>query len=188
MIRHRRAAAAGAASLVLTLFSASCQDEVVRPDQGALPEEIAALPAGVHPIVSIPGLENAQPGSTLLLRIHLHSVQMEDEVASYQGVFTFDPEAIEIQGGSFPDGVLGAWNQVETGKVRFAGAVLEGIGSRPALELRIRLRRIPTERDFSVELEEMVAAERLAVIEQETPAAAQTILTSANMDLDFEAR
>ena len=184
MTIHRTAAPSRAASLLVFLAVTACQDEVVRPDQGALPEEIAALPAGVHPVISIPGLETATVGGTVLLRVHLHSVEMQDDVASYQGVFGYDPAAIEIQGGSFPEGVLGAWNQVETGRIRFAGAVIEGIGTRPVLELRGRLKRLLTQDDFFVELEEIVAAEKLEVMTQNVVAAGRApILTSANLDL-----
>ena len=187
MMPRLRVTPAGVAYLLSAVAMTGCQDEVVRPDQGALPAEIKALPAGFHPIVSIPGLETATVGGTVLLRVHLYAVDMEDEVASYQGVFRYEPEVLEIQGGSFPEGVLGAWNQIEPGTIRFAGAVIEGIGTRPVLELRGRLKQIPSQDDFFVELEEIVAAEKLEVITQDVVAAGEApILTSAN--LDFTAR
>lgn len=173
----------GVVALSFLVFSA-CQDEVVRPDQGALPEEIASLPPGIHPIVSIPGLETAVVGSSITLRVHLHSVDIEDEVASYQGVFVYEPDVLEIQTGSFPDGILGAWNQIEPGRIRFAGAVLEGIGTRPILELRGRLKRMPAKDDFFVQIEEVVAAEKLVVMTNDVVLAdAAPILTSANLEL-----
>lgn len=184
MTSHRCIRPAGAACLLLSVALGACRDEVVRPDQGALPEEIATLPAGIHPIVSIPGLATATVGGTVLVRVHLHAVEVEDEIASYQGIFRYDPDVIEIQSGSFPEGVLGAWNQLESGTLRFAGAVVEGIGTRPIIELRGRLKRIPGQGDFLVELEEIVAADKLQVMTKEVVAAGQApILTGANLDL-----
>lgn len=160
----------------------ACHDDLVEPDQPALPEEISTLPPGIHPVLSIPGLDAVGPGTSFVLRVHLFAVGLDDPVASYQGELHFDPDALEIQGGSVPDGILGAWNLTDPGVIRFAGATLEGVGDRPVVELDARAKRRLRAQDFTVTLEEVVAADGFRALTAQVTNGAP-ILTDAILDL-----
>ena len=168
--------------LFLAVATLACEDDLVEPDQQSIPEEILSLPPGIHPVISLPGLDDVRAGTSFVLRVHLYAVDVADGVASYQGEFRFDPDAMEVTGGHFPDGVLGAWHQTGPGVVRFAGATMEEIGDRPAVELIATAKRGLKSQDFAVTLEEVVGTEGFrGLMDQVAPGA--PILTDAILDL-----
>lgn len=174
---------AGAAIIIFAmLVMVGCEDEqLVAPGSSPLPAEIAALPAGIHPILSIPGMEAGQPQQITRIRLHLFSVGVDETIAGYQGVLRYDPSALEILDGTFSEGVVGAWNVVEPGLLRFAGASLDGIKEIPAIELTVRAHRPPFARDFRVEMEEIVAAKDFVDMTARVDRGAAVIVTGARL-------
>lgn len=168
----------GSVSLIPILVLA-CHDDLVESDPYGLPEEIKALPPGLHPVISIPDLGQFVPGSVIKISIHLHAVDVSSAIASYQGEFGFPPDLLTIVRGDFTDEVLGAWNETSPGIVRFAGAVLDGVGSRPILELTVRATRRPSPNDFTVVIEEAIGAGQFADLTSMIPSETTPVLTEA---------
>jgi hypothetical protein len=75
-------------------------------------------------------------------------------VGSFSGELRFDPGTLTLDGGEVPAGLLVLWNQVEPGRVRFAGASTEGFGDGAVLVLRFRGRGAVPADAFRVRLEE----------------------------------
>jgi hypothetical protein len=79
-------------------------------------------------------------------------------VGSFVGEVTFDTAAATLAGGSVPQGLTVAWNAVSPGRVRFAGASLEGFGAAPVLVLRFA-GRVPSADAVHVRLTEAFAVD-----------------------------
>lgn len=91
------------------------------------------LAPGLHPVVAVTGRQ----GDTTTLELRLARVGTAEQVAAYQGELAFDPAALRLAGADVPPGVAGAWNPVAPGRLRFAGAALQGIGDGPMLVVRV---------------------------------------------------
>lgn len=148
----------GALALVVagSIVVWGCQDEPTAPGLGALPVEVQHLGTGIHPVLALPGLEFGTPERVSRIRLHLFEVGQDNPLASYQGELRYDPKAVEVVEGSFPEGLLGAWNLVEPGLIRFAGIAPDGLNGVAALDLKVRALRLPSARDFQVQIEELV--------------------------------
>lgn len=147
----------GALILGMGVLLSACDDHPVQPaGEDAAVDELEQLPKGIHPVVSIPGLELWSPGQELTIRIHLKAVDVEAPLQSYQGEIRFDPELLAVQGAGFPDGLMGAWHAAIPGRLRFAGITLDDVGLRAALELTVLPTRRPVATDFQVVMEEIV--------------------------------
>ena len=139
-----------ACALLAAGVSAGC-DNTVQPEAR---DPLAGLAPGIHPVVVVTG----RSGDTTTLELRLHQVGVKAIVASYQGQLGFDGGAVRVAGARVPDGIAGAWNEVQPGRVRFAGAALDGIGERPMLVLRA-VSAAPVEAaTFTLEMEEVVSA------------------------------
>jgi hypothetical protein len=102
------------------------------------------------------------------------AVDVDREVNSVQGDLYYDRDALSLRGVTVPDGLMGAWNQVETGHIRFAGISLEALSGRRLLELAVVSGRPLRSEDFRVTLDEIVSAEEFrdltpAVVEGRSP-------------------
>ena len=123
----------------------------------------------------MPGLT---AGEVSEIRVLLLDVEIEGAIAAYQGELHYDAEALEVLDARFADGVLGAWAIPEKGRLRFAGAALEGIEDAPALVLQVRAVRPPMASDFRVVLEEITAAEGFADLTSKVVTEQQPVVTS----------
>lgn len=160
----------------------ACQDEVTAPLSSGLPIELQRLEQGIHPVLSIPALDRTGGGELVEIHLHLRSVDVEGPVASYQGEFRFDPDALSVIEGRFPEGLLGAWNEVEPGLVRFAGVSLEGLGEGAALTLTVETHRSLAAGDFQINVEEVVMAEGFTDLTDQVVRRDVPILTRARFD------
>lgn len=167
--------------LFLVGLSVACRDDVIDPGQAPVTQSIDDLPPGIHPVLSIPGLGDAAPGSTLEIHLHLVAVEVEGDIASYQGEFRYDPEVLNVTGAAFPDGILGAWNEVSSGVIRLAGITPEGVGSEAATMFTATVLRRPSADDFEVELEEIVTG-TFEDLSEEVSARPAPVLTDAVLD------
>jgi hypothetical protein len=150
--------AVAAAVIALPLFLGACEDEPLsghRAEEAELPE----LPPGIHPVISVPDAQEWQAGQPSRVALHLIAVEVDEGVNSAQGDLFYDHEELDLQEVKFPQGLMGAWNEVEEGHVRFAGISLDVIGDRPVLEMSISSARPLQARDFEVRLDEIVTAE-----------------------------
>lgn len=153
MRRTRRIGRSRALALVLGLaLVAGCKD-AVSPQE---PDVLAGLGPGIHPIVVLA----SRSGPTAQVEIHLKRIQVDDRVASYQGELEFDTKVLTLSGAEIPSPVMGAWNETAPGKVRFAGAALDGVPDGAVLVLRFttRGRGSVLAEDFKLRMEELVAA------------------------------
>jgi hypothetical protein len=139
-----------AAAAVLALLGA-CDNTLETQTQAEAP----VLTPGVHAVVVVaPGTG----GSATEVQLHLRRQGVATPIASYQGEMRYDVSALTVQGGSFPAGVVGAWNEVEPGHIRFAAVATEGLPGTLALTLRATPRGEIGESAFRVRMEELVGA------------------------------
>ena len=117
--------------------------------------ETPILPPGVHAVVVV---APAAAGAPAEVQLHLRRQGVESPLASYQGELRYDVSRLTVQGGGFPAGVVGAWNEVEPGRIRFAAAAPEGLGGTLALTLRATPRGEIGESAFQVRLDELGGA------------------------------
>lgn len=145
------------AAALLALLGAC--DNTLQTQTGAAP----ALSQGVHAVVVVPP---APAGSPAEVQLHLRREGVETPIASFQGELRYDVSKLTVQGGSFPSGVMGAWNEVEPGRIRFAAASIDGMAGTLALTLRATPRGEIGESTFRVTMEELVGT---ATFEDLTP-------------------
>lgn len=137
------------AGAVLAVGLAGC--EPASPVAPQPPEEPVA--PGIHPTLVVA----AQTGDSAVVELYLRRVQVPDEVASYQGELRYDATRLHLSAAAFPAGAAGVWNEVEPGRLRFAGAAPGGVGDAAVLTLRFA-RSGPVEAaGFTVAMEEVVA-------------------------------
>jgi hypothetical protein len=145
------------ASIVLPAVVATvllgCSDLLGTEQELAL-NPFERLDPGIHPV-----LVTAENGTEARVELHLKRVDVDDKVASYQGELTYDAETLVLSGGEIPSGITGAWNEVEKGKVRFAGVSLGGIEEGAVLTLTFTAQRALDASDFELKMEEIVAVE-----------------------------
>lgn len=166
----------------VVLALVACEDDVTAPLSAGLPIELQQLEQGIHPVLSIPALDRTGGGALVEIYVHLRSVGVEGPVASYQGEFRFDPDALSVVEGRFPEGLLGAWNEVEPGLIRFAGISLEGLGDGVALTLTVDTHRALAARDFQINIEEVVRAEGFTDLTDQVVRRDAPILTRTRFD------
>ncbi len=126
-------------------------------ENAAEPKETSVLEGlapGIHPIVVVGG----RSGNVTQVELHLKRIQVDASISSYQGELEYDTGALTLAGAELPGGIVGAWNEPSTGKVRFAGAALEGIGENPVLLLRFTSKGEVQRGSFKLKVEEIVAA------------------------------
>ena len=155
----------------------ACKDRTVAPS--ATRPELQGLGPGIHPVLSIPDLASSAAGQTLQVSLHLEGVQIDKPVSSYQGEFRFDPDALSVVSGSFPKGILGAWNEIEPGRIRFAGVAMDGLGETAALGLTVQAKRPLQATDFHVAMEEVTSVEGFTDLTQKVVTQDAPILTTA---------
>lgn len=152
MSRFRWSGHSRALALILSLgMVVGCKD-AVEPQE---PNVLEGLKTGIHPIVVVA----SKSGSSAVVELHLRRVRVDASVASYQGEIQYDTKVLTLSGAEFPRGATGAWNEVSPGKVRFAGASLEGLADGAVLTLRFttRGRGSILAEDFKLRMEEVVS-------------------------------
>jgi hypothetical protein len=118
-------------------------------------DPLAGLTRGIHPLVVL-----AKPaGDTVRVELRLHQVEMNARISSFQGELTFDTGRLTLVGAEVPPHLLVAWNEVEAGRVRLAGAGAEGLGEVPMLVLRFVPGGTEGAGAFKLGMEEIVAGE-----------------------------
>lgn len=116
------------------------------------------LGPGIHPTLVVA----SQTGDSAVVELHLRRVQIPDEVASYQGELRYDAARLKLSAAAFPAGAAGVWNEVEPGRLRFAGAAPEGVRDGAVLALRFARSGAVEAAGFSVAMEEVVARNAFA--------------------------
>lgn len=149
--------------MALGIVLPACRDKLIEPAPGlpSVDELSRELGPGIHPVVALPTASAWRSGQAPI-RIHLLAVDVDVRVQSYQGWIRFDPELMEVLDGSSPEGILGAWNEVTPGAVRFAGVSLEGVGDGQVLELRVKARRPIVAGDLALSLDEVTGTQATA--------------------------
>jgi hypothetical protein len=119
--------------------------------QRAEPEAHGNMERGVHPLVVVAGAAGGSTRVTVLLP----RTEGGTQVASYQGELRYDGGEITPTRVEFPSGVAGSWNLTSPGRIRFAGASVDGIGEGPMVTLHVRAPRAVQASDFNSTLEEL---------------------------------
>jgi len=151
----------GGVLIVGVVGMSGCAEDPVSVTRSKDAEVLAALPAGIHPILWIPEINAAARTHRREVRLYLWPQGVDDRVAAFQGEIRM-AQGLQALDVSFPEGVLGAWNVVEPGRLRFAGVALEGVGSGAALLLRLGPGPALSSEVFQVTVERVAAAGTLA--------------------------
>lgn len=130
-----------------------CSD-LLGPQKEVAPE--APLPTGIHPMLIVA----SRTGDAATVKLHLKRIQVSDRIASYQGELKYDGQRLTLSAASVPQGITGAWNEVEKGTVRFAGVSVDGIEGGTVLALSFATQTELRGEQFELEMEELVASER----------------------------
>jgi hypothetical protein len=139
----------GATALALGVALAACERQ---PAASQTPDPLAGLGPGIHPVLVVAPAEGGAR-----VELHLRRVQVQGQVASYQGELRYDAAALRLAGAQLPAGVAGAWNEVQPGVVRFAGAAPAGLPDGAVLTLRFAASSPPVRESFELAMEEVVA-------------------------------
>lgn len=110
---------------------------------------------GVRPAVAVA----AEAGGGSRVEVRLERDAAAPQVGSFQGELRFDPAALTLAGAELPAGLVGAWNQVEPGRVRFAGVSPNGLAGGAVLVLRFTSRAPVAPNQLQVRLEEVFAVD-----------------------------
>lgn len=121
---------------------------------------------GMDAAARVPGEPAIQP--TLLVsepaagqarvELVLRRVEMPEQIASYQGEITYDRAAMRLVRAEVPAGLTGMFNEVEPGRIRFAGVKVEGVGDGPVLVLHVAPSRPLAAEQFRVSVTEVSSA------------------------------
>lgn len=149
MSRMKRIATPFALALGLGLL-AGCEN-AVQPQEASVLEGLAP---GIHPIVVL----TSRAGNAATVELHLKRVGVDARIASFQGELEFATERLTLAGAELSPGVMGAWNESAPGKVRFAGAAMEGLGEGAVLRLRFTAKGAVEGDAFQVKVEELVSS------------------------------
>lgn len=168
--------------VLLATALGACHDVPTVPGPGGVPPELRGLPPGIHPVLTLPA-GAPRPQEITRIRLHLYQVGQQDRIASWQGVIHYDPEAVEVVDGAFAEGLMGAWNVVEPGVLRFAGISLEGVGNAAAVELTVKALRHLRASDFRVELEEVVSTAAFTDVTETVSTAPAPLLSGVELSL-----
>jgi hypothetical protein len=161
--------------LVGALLLGGCESVVESNAQE--PSVLEGLGPGIHPIVVVAN----QSADKATVALYLKQVQVTATLASYQGELSYDASALKLEGAELPQGIVGAWNEVKPGQVRFAGAAMTGVSAGPVLTLRFTSKGAVQANAFKLRMEEVVGAanfENLTkqVVEREQPLFSKTPL------------
>ena len=97
------------------------------------------------------------------VEVRFHRVGVGARIASYQGELGLDTTRVTLIAAKLPEGLLGAWHPVDSGRLRFAGASLDGLLDAGAvLELELESATPLEEGMFSLEVEELAATDGFA--------------------------
>ena len=143
--------AATAAVVVFAAVAVACSDMTTPEDGGGMPDDLVA---DIYPLISVP----VETPSATQVDLYLKRVQVADDVASYQGELTYDTDVLTLDHTDLPAGMIGETNEVSPGRVRFAGASLDGVGEAPILTLRFTRKGTIRRETFGVTFEEVGGA------------------------------
>jgi len=122
------------------------------------PDPWEELGPGIHPVLVVDGKD--EQGTRV--ELHFRRVQVTEAVASWQGELRYAAGRMSLAGAELPAGVTGAWNEVEPGRIRFAGIALAGAGDGAVLTFRFKPTGEITADAFTLAMEEVVATEGFA--------------------------
>jgi hypothetical protein len=137
------------AALLAGVALAACEGQPVAPQTA---DPLAGMGPGIHPVLVVAPAEGGAQ-----VDLHLRRVQVEVSVASYQGELRYDAGAMRLSSAQLPAGVVGAWNEVQPGRVRFAGVAPSGVGDGAVLTLRFAAASQPARESFGLVMEELIA-------------------------------
>lgn len=146
-----RSALLAPALIVAVLLGCS---DLMGTEKVAVEEPFATEP-GIHPVLVI----TAEGAGEATLELHLKQVDVTSAVASYQGELEYATEGLTLVDASVPGGITGSWNEVEKGRVRFAGVSLSGIGEGAVLTLRFTASGSVDASAFRLHMEEITGTE-----------------------------
>lgn len=165
----------GVALFLVALGGAGCDEGPLAPGAEEAAPVLRVLEPGIHSVLSVPAWKPMdEGGAQLSIRLYLKMVDVEGEIASYQGEFQFNTGVVEVLEVRVPEGLMGVWHESEAGVIRFAGLSLGGLADTPVLIIEIESKRAVRQEDFLVTLEEVVAVDGFqdlteSVVNREAP-------------------
>lgn len=136
------------------LVLGACGDTISNARPGTEPPAEQG-PPGITPQMVVV----SESADVATVELRLRRVGVTQPIASVQGVLTYDDRALDLAGAETGAGVTGAWNEVRPGVIRFSGVALGGLGDAAVVRLRFSAAAAVRAEQFSVTLEEVIAAE-----------------------------
>lgn len=139
-----------------TLGSVGCTD-AMGPDTFEL-EEPAVEAAGIYPSIEV----GTPAASTTPVQVHFRRVKTDARIGSFQGEVVYRTELGTVARAELPEGITGSWNEVEPGRLRFAGAAVGPVADGAVLTLYLQGGRAPRDADFTLKIEEITAPDQFS--------------------------
>jgi hypothetical protein len=170
----RRAAVLTPALIVAVLLGCS---DLMGTEQEAAESPLAGAEPGIHPVLVV----TSESADEITLDLHLKPVGVTSTIASYQGELVYGTETLALVAAEVPQGITGAWNEPEEGRIRFVGVSLSGIDGA-VLTLRFATRGPIDASDFHLQLEEITGAEGFQDLSASLKQAERPLLSRAPLD------
>lgn len=132
-----------------------------------------ATPAAAQEAQVTPRVTATVAAGETRLEVRLVSAPGVGAIASVQGEVQLPAGSRPVAAAEFAAGVVGAWNEAEPGRIRFAGVAAQGLGEAPVFVLRLP-GAVAAER-VRVVLEEAVGADGFRKLVVGRPAPAQPL-------------
>lgn len=130
---------------------AGCDDLFGSQKKEAPVQEVIA--PGIHPVLVVV----SQSGGEATVELHLKRVEVTERIASFQGELRYDAGKLALRESGVPQGITGASNEVEKGRLRFAGISVEGIEAGAVLRLTFSTTESVRAEHFELKMEELIA-------------------------------
>lgn len=163
-------------ALAGAVFLMGCENAVESTAQA--PSVLEGLEAGIHPIVVVAN----QSAGKATVALYLKQVQVNSAVASYQGELSYNADALKLDGAELPQGVVGAWNEIKPGQVRFAGAAMSGVSAGPVLTLRFTTKTAVQPEAFKLRMEEVVGSANFENLTKQVVAREQPLFSKQPLE------
>lgn len=118
------------------------------------PDPVQPPARGIYPTVEVQSEGEGQ----VRVALQLKRVDVDTKVAGYQGALSF-PAELSLERVEVPQGIVGSWNEGQSGRVEFAGAALDGMPGETMVVLHFRAQQLPKADALALRMEELTSAD-----------------------------
>ena len=140
-------------AILLVGLGAACTDATGPQELEPIKGQVTP---GIYPTIAIP----AAGGEMTKVEVHLRRANLSASMVSYQGEINYRSDLLTIDRAESAPGVTGSWNEPEPGRLRFAGASLDGIDQDLVVTFIVKGTRAIKPSDFRLSIEEIIGADK----------------------------